>query len=109
MGWWSWWCAISAGSSWGRGPGAGLRGVAAEALRRAPKVPLVDWVEVRFLVPFPEVGRVHGLLKARGLAAKEGYGPEGVLFALRLPEGEREAFLRALLDLTRGQARVENP
>ncbi|MFD3004868.1 MULTISPECIES: IMPACT family protein [Thermus] len=82
-------------------------GVAAEALRRAPKVPLVDLVEVRFRVPFAEVGRVHGLLRARGLAAEETYLPEGVAFALRLPEEEKEAFLRALGDQTRGQAQVE--
>lgn len=82
-------------------------GVAAEALRRAHKVPLVDWVEVRFRVPFSEVGRVHGLLRVRGFLGEEAYLPDGVGFALRLPEGEKEPFLRALLDLTRGQAQLE--
>ncbi|TBH21852.1 IMPACT family protein [Thermus thermamylovorans] len=82
-------------------------GVAAGALRRAPKVPLVDLVEVRFRVPFAQVGRVRGLLRARGLLAEETYLPEGVAFALRLPEGEKAAFLRGLWDQTRGQAQVE--
>ncbi|WP_018111630.1 IMPACT family protein [Thermus igniterrae] len=82
-------------------------GVAAEALRRAPKAPLLDWVEVAFRVPFPEVGRVHGLLRARHLEAEEAYLPEGVRFALRLPQGEKEALLKALSDLTRGRLWVE--
>uniref|UniRef100_A0A7C2C5G4 YigZ family protein n=1 Tax=Thermus islandicus TaxID=540988 RepID=A0A7C2C5G4_9DEIN len=78
-------------------------GVAAEALRRAPKVPLVERVAVAFLVPFAEVGRVHGLLQARALKAEEAYTPEGVL----LPEPEREGFLKALRDATRGRAVLE--
>lgn len=86
---------------------AGLDRVAAEALRRAPKAPLLDWVEVAFRVPFPEVGRVHGLLRARHLEAEEAYLPEGVRFALRLPQGEKEALLKALSDLTRGRLWVE--
>nr|P32438.1 RecName: Full=IMPACT family member in pol 5'region [Thermus thermophilus] len=83
-------------------------GVAAEALRRAPKAPLLDWVEVAFRVPFPEVGRVHGLLRARHLEAEEAYLPEGVRFALRLPPGgEGGPCLKALSDLTRGRLWVE--
>ncbi|WP_135257836.1 IMPACT family protein [Thermus caldilimi] len=82
-------------------------GVAAEALRRAPKVPLVDLAEVRFRVPFAQAGRVRGFLRARGFLAEETYLPEGLAFALRLPEEEKEAFLRALWDQTRGQAQVE--
>ncbi|BCZ91960.1 hypothetical protein TthAA37_11490 [Thermus thermophilus] len=82
-------------------------GVAAEALRRAPKVPLVERVELAFLVPFAEVGRVYALLEARALKAEETYTPEGVHFALLLPKPERESFLRALLDATRGQVALE--
>ncbi|MGC8876200.1 IMPACT family protein [Thermus sp.] len=82
-------------------------GVAAEALRRAPKVPLVERVAVAFLVPFAEVGRVYALLQARALEAEESYTPEGVRFALLLPETEREGFLKALLDATRGQVALE--
>ena len=82
-------------------------GVAAEALRRAPKVPLVERVELAFLVPFAEVGRVYALLEARALKAEETYTPEGVRFALLLPKPEREGFLRALLDATRGQVALE--
>jgi len=58
---------------------------------------------VAFLVPFAEVGRVHGLLQARALKAEEAYTPEGVL----LPEPEREGFLKALRDATRGRAVLE--
>ena len=79
-------------------------GVAAEALRRAPKV---ERVELAFLVPFAEVGRVYALLEARALKAEETYTPEGVRFALLLPKPEREGFLRALLDATRGQVALE--
>jgi len=82
-------------------------GVAAEALRRAPKVPLVERVGLAFLVPFAEVGRVYALLEARALKAEETYTPEGVRFALLLPKPEREGFLRALLDATRGQVALE--
>ncbi|SDE72522.1 uncharacterized protein, YigZ family [Thermus arciformis] len=79
-------------------------GVAAEALRRAPKVPLVERVGLAFLVPFAEVGRVHALLRGLGLEAEEAYTPEGVRFALLLPRPEREGFLKALRDATRGRA-----
>ena len=82
-------------------------GVAAEALRRAPKVPLVERVGLAFLVPFAEVGRVYALLEARALKAEETYTPEGVRCALLLPKPEREGFLRALLDATRGQVALE--
>jgi len=85
----------------------GLDRVAAEALRRAPKVPLVERVGLAFLVPFAEVGRVYALLEARALKAEETYTPEGVRFALLLPKPEREGFLRALLDATRGQVALE--
>ncbi|WP_243090836.1 IMPACT family protein [Thermus neutrinimicus] len=82
-------------------------GVAAEALRRAPKVPLTQWEEVRFVVPFSQVGRVHRLLAARSWRASEEYLAEGVRFCLRVPAEEREAFLQELRDLTRGQAYAE--
>lgn len=83
-------------------------GVAAEALRRAPKAPLVAWEEVRFLVPFSEVGRVHGLLRSRSLTVTEDYRPEGVRFCVRLPAGEKEELLREVRNLTRGQVRAED-
>lgn len=79
-------------------------GVAAEALRRAPKVPLVERVGLAFLVPFAEMGRVYTLLRGLGLEAEEAYTPEGVRFALLLPRPEREGFLKALRDATRGRA-----
>jgi putative IMPACT (imprinted ancient) family translation regulator len=78
-------------------------GVAAEALRRGRKVPLVNKVPLAFVVPFAEVGRVHALLQKWGHGAEEVYLPEGVRFQLALPEGEREAFLKALQDATRGR------
>lgn len=81
-------------------------GVAAEALRQAPKVPLLVWEEVCFLAPFSELGRVHGLLRAHAWGAKEEWLAEGVRFCLKLPAGEKERFLRELRDLTRGQVRV---
>ena len=79
-------------------------GVAAEALRRGRKLPLVEKAPLAFRVPFPEVGRVHALLQRWGYSAEEAYLPEGVWFRLELPEEEREAFLNALQDATRGQA-----
>ena len=78
-------------------------GVAAEALRRGRKAPLVNKVPLAFVVPFAEVGRVHALLQKWGHGAEEVYLPEGVRFQLALPEGEREAFLKALQDATRGR------
>lgn len=82
-------------------------GVAAEALRRASKVPLTEWEEVRFVVPFPHLGRVHRLLASRSWTALEEYLAEGVRFHLKLPAEEREAFWQELRDLTRGQVRWE--
>jgi uncharacterized YigZ family protein len=78
-------------------------GVAAEALRRGRKVPLVERVSLAFRVPFPEVGRVHALLRQWGYSAEEVYRPEGVAFRLEVPEGEKERFMKALQDATRGR------
>ncbi|AEV16473.1 IMPACT family member in pol 5'region [Thermus sp. CCB_US3_UF1] len=78
-------------------------GVAAEALRQAPKVPLVERVAVRLLVPFAQVGRAYGVL--RGLEVAEAYAPEGVLLTFLVPHSQAEALVRAVGEATRGQAR----
>ncbi|AFV75943.1 hypothetical protein Theos_0887 [Thermus oshimai JL-2] len=78
-------------------------GVAAEALRRAGKVPIVDWAEAAFLVPFAEVGAAYRAL--RGLSVAEEYREEGVLLRLRLPKDRLEALAQALTEATRGRVR----
>jgi len=43
------------------------------------------------------------LTLAEPVVHEEVYLPEGVRFQLALPEGDREAFLKALQDATRGR------
>lgn len=76
-------------------------GVAAEALRRAEKAPIVDWAEAAFLVPFSELGAAYRVL--RGLSVAEAYREEGVLLRLRLPRDRLEAVAQALKEATRGR------
>jgi hypothetical protein len=49
-------------------------------------------------------GGLVRLTLAEPVVHEEVYLPEGVRFQLALPEGDREAFLKALQDATRGRA-----
>jgi len=82
-------------------------GCAAECLRQAPRVALVEKHRIRIDVPFDAVGAVHQLLAAHaGLRLDEGYAPDGIALEVELPADHRAAFEQALRDSTRGRAQV---
>ncbi|KIX84514.1 IMPACT family protein [Thermus filiformis] len=74
-------------------------GVAAEALRRGEKVPLVERVLWEFRVPYALAERVHRLV--RPLEAH--YDPQGVVFRVEVAQPEAEALRKALEEATRGR------
>lgn len=77
-------------------------GVAAEALRRGAKAPLVEKALLEFRVPYALVDRVYRLLKASSLAEAR-YDAQGVVFRVEVARPEMEAFRRALEEETRGR------
>lgn len=76
--------------------------VAAEALRRGAKAPLVEKALLEFRVPYALVDRVYRLLKASSLAEAR-YDAQGVVFRVEVARPEMEAFRRALEEETRGR------
>lgn len=82
-------------------------GCAAECLRQAPRLPLVERVRLRLLLPFDALGVVHPLLAAHGaVRAGERYAADGLELEVELPADRSGAFAAALRDATRGAARV---
>ena len=82
-------------------------GCAAECLRQAPRLPLVERVRLRLLLPFDAVGVVHPLLAAHGaIRLGEQYAADGVELEVELAADRSAAFAVALRDATRGAARV---
>jgi putative IMPACT (imprinted ancient) family translation regulator len=82
-------------------------GCAAECLRQAPRVALVEFLRIRIAVPFEAVGAVHQLLAAHAaLRLVEAYAPDGIEIEVELPADRRAAFEQALRDSTRGRAQV---
>lgn len=82
-------------------------GCAAECLRQAPRLPLVERVRLRLLLPFDAVGVVHPLLAAHGaIRTGERYAADGVELEVELAADRSAAFAVALRDATRGAARV---
>lgn len=83
-------------------------GGAAKCLQQAPRSELVERCRVRFACAFAD----HALLKARSLAlgasvAAEDYGADGVVLTLELPVARFEALQALLVDLSRGQVRLQ--
>lgn len=82
-------------------------GCAAECLRQAPRVALVERVRVRVAAGFDAVGAVHQALAAHaGLRLHERCAPDGIEIEVELPADRRAGFEQALRDGTRGQARL---
>lgn len=81
-------------------------GAAAECLRLAPRVPLVDFDEADLAFAFDDTGLVHAALAAHGAdRLDEAHGPEGVRLRLRVRADERAALARRLRDATRDRVR----
>ena len=80
-------------------------GTAAECLRIAPRVPIVDMVDLTFGCGFSE----HALLRARLEALEcqitaEAFGAQGVQMRIAVPVVREEAVRARITDITRGQA-----
>jgi uncharacterized YigZ family protein len=79
---------------------------AAECLRTAPRLALVEMRELALHAPFEDLGVVHAALAAHGAdKLAETYEADGVRLQLRLPADRAGALQRNLRDATRGRAR----
>lgn len=82
-------------------------GVAAECLRRAERVALVDFVSITIACGFEHASEVHQLLAQHGAAKEtERYGSDGLQLDLKVPRNRLHALQNALRDATRGQVRI---
>lgn len=83
-------------------------GAAAECLRLAPRVTLVDTCEASLVAGFEHAGVVHALLSQHHAEKTgESYAADGLSLRIRLPADRLDALAAALRDATRGQARLE--
>lgn len=84
-------------------------GAAAECLRLAERVALVETRDIVLHAPFEDLGSVHAALVAVSAEKlSETFDPEGVRFALRLPEDSVDALKLRLRDATRDRARFDD-
>jgi uncharacterized YigZ family protein len=83
-------------------------GSAAECLRRAPRLALVDMAEAELSCGFAHSGAVHALLAAaEATKLHEGYVADGLRLRLRLPVARLASLGEALRDATRGQGTLQ--
>jgi len=83
-------------------------GTAAQCLRLAEKIEIVDYVNADCHCPFSDVALVRARL--HGFAARitqEDFNAQGARWHLELPRAQASDFLQAFLQLTRGQGRVQ--
>lgn len=85
-------------------------GAAAECLRTATRLVLVEMAEVDIECPFADIAAVHAALPAfDALKLDERFDAEGVRFRLRLPLANLPPLATHLRDATRDRARVGDP
>lgn len=84
-------------------------GTAAECLRLAPRLPLVETARLRVLVDFGDVSLLHQLLSAYSASKlDEDFDAEGARIVLELPADRLDALKTRLRDATRDRARFED-
>jgi len=82
-------------------------GTAAQCLRLAEKVALIDKVAVQCACPFADLAFVRSRLPGFGARiAQEAFDDRGALWCLELPRPQVAGFLQAFGQFTRGQGRV---
>jgi uncharacterized YigZ family protein len=82
-------------------------GCAAECLRQAARVPIVDMAEVRVACDFGAIASLYARLPDfDATRTGEHYGANGVELDLRLPRERVDALARYVQDLTRGRGAV---
>lgn len=81
-------------------------GCAAECLRTASRVPLVDTVDVEFDLSFAQlpVARAR-LAEFEATTLREAFDGDGATLRVRLPSGRLDALRALLADLSRGRSR----
>jgi len=83
-------------------------GSAAECLRTAARVALVERVEAELSCDFALAGTAHALLAAHGAEKLgEAYAADGLRLRLRLPASSFAALAQMLRDASRGSARLQ--
>ena len=81
-------------------------GAAAECLRRAERLPLLEMRELGLSAPFDALGSVHAVLAAFSAEKlAEDFDESGVRLRLRLPAEQVEALKTRLRDATRDRVR----
>ncbi len=80
-------------------------GAAAECLRTAPRLPIVEMAEAALAFPFESTGAVHAALAAHGAdRLDERFTTEGAHLRIRLPVAALDALKMQLRDATRDRA-----
>ncbi|MDN5781309.1 MAG: IMPACT family protein [Luteimonas sp.] len=84
-------------------------GAAAECLRLAERVALVETRDIVLHAPFEDLGSVHAALAAVSAEKlSETFDPDGVRLVLRLPDDSVDALKLRLRDATRDRARFDD-
>jgi putative IMPACT (imprinted ancient) family translation regulator len=82
-------------------------GAAAECLRTAPRLAIVERIEAELECDFALAGTVHALLAAVGAEKiDEAYAADGLRLRLRLPASSFAVLAERLRDASRGSARL---
>ena len=80
-------------------------GAAAECLRGAERVPIIDLLEAELSFPFTDTGAVHALLDAGRVEKRgESFLADGVRLRIRLPADALASLRAQLRDATRDRA-----
>jgi len=83
-------------------------GVAAQCLRTADKQPWIAQATLVCQCGFADLARVQSRLpEFDARVVQETFDAQGVCWQLQLPKAQRDAFIRAFGDWTRGQGRVQ--
>lgn len=84
-------------------------GAAAECLRLAPRIPIVETTLLAIHVGFDDIGSVHGLLPLSDAAMRdESFDAAGARIVVELPVDGLEALKARLIDATRDRVRFDD-
>jgi uncharacterized YigZ family protein len=84
-------------------------GAAAQCLRSAERIALVESREIALHAPFEDLGTVHAALAAVSAEKlSEAFDPDGVRLVLRLPGDSVDALKLRLRDATRNRVRIDD-
>lgn len=84
-------------------------GCAAECLRAAPRVPLIELATLQLSAPFDALGSVHAALPdAHAVKLEERFDAHGVVLRLQMPADRVDALKMRLRDATRNRVRIDD-